>query len=161
MEPAKVIKEYKDENIKLQAEINRYAKTVGRITMEKEWLEGKLEGLDLLSKKKMIDSNPSHNQSSNQSSNKNISISSQCKLLKISRSSLYYKPSINEKKLSIKSKINDVFKEIPIYGELKVHRQLLEDGYKVSLNTVSKYRKEMNLKAILAVKPINTTIPNK
>ena len=62
----------------------------------------------------MIDSNPSHNQSSNQSSNKNISISSQCKLLKISRSSLYYKPSINEKKLSIKSKINDVFKEIPI-----------------------------------------------
>ena len=33
--------------------------------------------------------------------------------------------------------------------------------YKVSLNTVSKYRKEMNLKAILAVKPINTTIPNK
>ena len=45
MEPAKVIKEYKDENIKLQAEINRYAKTLRRITMEKEWLEGMLVGL--------------------------------------------------------------------------------------------------------------------
>lgn len=33
--------------------------------------------------------------------------------------------------------------------------------YNISLNTVSKYRKEMNLKAILAVKAVNTTITNK
>jgi len=40
MEPAKAIKEYKDENIKLQFKIDDYAKIVGKMTVEKEWLEG-------------------------------------------------------------------------------------------------------------------------
>jgi putative transposase len=31
-----------------------------------------------------------------------------------------------------------VFEQITIYGEKKVHKQLLEDGYKVSLNTVAR-----------------------
>jgi putative transposase len=35
-----------------------------------------------------------------------------------------------------------VFEQIPIYGEKKVHQQLLEGGYKVSLNTVARYRQE-------------------
>ena len=39
-----------------------------------------------------------------------------------------------------------------------MYRQLLQEGYNVSLNTVSKYRKELGIKAILAVKPISTTI---
>jgi len=51
-------------------------------------------------------------------------------------------------------------KEIPIYGEKKVHQQLLENGYAVSLNSVSRYRKQMGLKAVLAVRPINTSIAN-
>ncbi|WP_180323726.1 IS3 family transposase, partial [thiotrophic endosymbiont of Bathymodiolus puteoserpentis (Logatchev)] len=40
-------------------------------------------------------------------------------------------------------------------------QQLLEDGYKVSLNTVARYRQELGLKAVLAVKQVNTTIPIK
>ncbi|VVM18187.1 hypothetical protein BSPWISOXPB_6941 [uncultured Gammaproteobacteria bacterium] len=28
-----------------------------------------------------------------------------------------------------------MFEQIPIYGEKKVHQQLLEDGFKVSLNS--------------------------
>ena len=36
MEPAKVVKEYKEEITKLQTEINDYAKVVGKITLEKE-----------------------------------------------------------------------------------------------------------------------------
>ena len=43
MEPAKAIKEYKDVNIELQSKIDDYAKVVGKMTIEKEWLEGKLE----------------------------------------------------------------------------------------------------------------------
>jgi len=162
MEPAKVIKEYKEEIISLQDKVNNYTKIVGKITLEKEWLEGKLVGLDLLSKKKLIDSVDSIDSKNSKTNSKpTLSVNSQCKLLKLNRSSLYYKPSVDNKKISIKNKINDVFNKIPIYGERKVHQQLLEDGYTVSLNTVSKYRKEMNLKAILAVKPINTTTPNK
>jgi len=150
MEPAKAIKEYKDENIKLQCQIDDYAKIVGKMTVEKEWLEGKLQSLDLSDKKELIESKLTY-----------ISVSTQCKLIKLNPSSLYYKPVINKHKLSLKEKINEIYEEIPIYGALKVHQQLLEDGYKVSLNTIYKYRQEMGLKPILAVKPINLSIPDK
>jgi putative transposase len=43
----------------------------------------------------------------------------------------------------------------------RVHEQLLEDGIKVSLNTISRYRQELGLKAVLAVKQVNTTTPIK
>ena len=61
----------------------------------------------------------------------------------------------------LKAKIHQIFEDVPIYGEAKVHQQLLEDGYQVSLNTVSSYRQELGLKAVLGVKPINTTVPVK
>ena len=48
MEPAKAIKEYKDENIKLQSKIDDYAKIVGKMTIEKEWLGGKASKLGLI-----------------------------------------------------------------------------------------------------------------
>jgi len=38
---------------------------------------------------------------------------------------------------------------------------LLEDGFKVSLNTVASYRQDLGLKAVLAVKQVNTTVPIK
>jgi putative transposase len=73
----------------------------------------------------------------------------------------YYKPRVNHAKQTIKNHITKVFEQIPIYGEKKVHKQLLEDGIKVSLNTVTRYRQELGLKAVLAVKQVNTTIPIK
>lgn len=91
----------------------------------------------------------------------NISISTQCKLLKLNPSSLYYKSVVSEYKISLKEKINEIYEKIPIYGALKVHQQLLEDGYNASLNTVYKYRQQMGLKPILAVKPISLSMPNK
>jgi hypothetical protein len=51
-------------------------------------------------------------------------------------SGLYYKPRTNNTKQAIKNHGTQVFEQIPIYGEKKVHQQLLEDGFKVSLNTV-------------------------
>ncbi len=150
MEPAKAIKEYKDKNLKLQSKIDDYAKIVGKMTVEKEWLEGKLQSLDLSNKKELIESKLTY-----------ISVSTQCKLIKLNPSSLYYKPIENKHKISLKDKINDIYEQIPIYGALKVHQQLLEDGYNISLNTVYKYRQEMGLKPILAVKPINLSIPDK
>jgi len=84
MEPAKAIKEYKDENIKLQSKIDDYAKIVGKMTVEKEWLEGKLQSLGLSDKKELIEPKL-----------ENISISTQCKLVKLNPSSLYYKPVIS------------------------------------------------------------------
>jgi len=73
-------------------------------------------------------------------------------LLGVHRSSYYYQERVNSTKQSIKANIVDIFEEIPIYGAAKVHQQLLENGVKVSLNTVASYRQELGLKAVLAHK---------
>ena len=150
MEPSKAVKEYKDENRELNAKLDEYAKVVGKMTVERDWLQGKLKGLDLSDKQALVETKP-----------KSISLSKQTELLGICRSAFYYTPVVNKKKIAIKKQIEKIFEEIPIYGEKKVHQQLLEDGFSVSLNTVSKYRKELGLRAVLAVRPISTTMADK
>ena len=161
MEPSKAVKEYKEELIKSQEQNERLTALVGKVTVEKEWLAlcsvpprgvKKLKSLGSSKLKQLIDLKPSP---------ASISINHQCRLLGINRSGLYYKPRVNHAKQTIKNHITKVFEQIPIYGEKKVHQQLLEDGIKVSLNTVARYRQELGLKAVLAVKQVNTTIPIK
>ena len=155
MEPSKAVKEYKEELIKSQEQNERLTALVGKVTVEKEWLAKKLKSLGSSELKQLVDLKPTIYKSSS------ISINHQCQLLGINRSGLYYKPRVNHAKQTIKNKITKVFEQIPIYGEKKVHKQLLEDGYKVSLNTVARYRQELGLQAVLAVKQVNTTIPIK
>jgi putative transposase len=140
MEPAKAVKEYKEENVKLQAKIDEYAKTVGRLTVENEWAVGKLKSLDSKSKQEIVESGLK------------LSIKKQCEMLNVNRSNLYYTPKINQKEIDIKKQIQIIYEEIPCYGYIKVYKQLLEDGFSVSPNTVLKYRQELGLKAVLAVK---------
>jgi putative transposase len=150
MEPAKAVKEYKDEIQELQAKNDEYAKTVGQITVENNWMRGKLKSLDLIDKKALIESKLI-----------TLSILRQCELIGLSRSSFYYVPVVDEAKEAIKTQMKSIHEEIPIYGSAKVHQQLLEDGYAISLNTVERYWKEGGYKAMLAVRPVNTTIPAK
>ncbi len=156
MEPSKVVKEYKEELIKAQERNEQLIKLVGKVTVEKEWLAKKLKSLGLSNRKQLVDLKPSSLHASS-----SLLVNHQCQLLGINRSGLYYKPSINNTKQAMKNHITKVFEKIPIYGEKKVHQQLLEDGFKVSLNTVARYRQELGLKAVLAVKQVNTTIPIK
>jgi len=151
MEPSKAIKEYKEANTKLQVEVGEYAKKVGQLTLEKDWLMGKLKDLDLSNKLEMVD----------ESKSKVMSVVKQCELLHLGRSNIYYAPVVNEHKLAIKEEIKSIFEEIPIYGAKKVHCQLKENGFNVSLNTVTAYRKELGLRAILAVRePVCLTQAN-
>lgn len=150
MEPSKAIKEYKDENIKLQEQLDEYAKKVGKMTIELEWTTKKLKSLDLSNKKALVESKLT-----------TISITRQCELISLNRTVLYYQPIINQNVIAIKKHIQTIYEEIPCYGYLKVHQQLLEDGYKISVNTVQKYRQEMGLKPILAVRRPNTSKSNK
>ena len=159
MEPSKAVKEYKEELIKSQEQNEHLTALVGKVTVEKEWLAKKLKSLGSSKLKQLVDlKQPS---SCTLATSVSLSISRQCQLLSINRSSLYYKPRVSNTKQAIKNHITKVFEQIPIYGEKKVHQQLLEDGFKVSLNTVARYRQELGLKAVLAVKPVNTTIPIK
>ena len=150
MEPAKAVKEYKDEVAKLKIEVGEYAKKVGQLTIEKDWAVGKLKSLDSSYKKELIDKNE----------DKVLSVVKQCNLINYNRSNLFYAPMVNPAKDAIKEHIEKVFEEIPSYGYMKVYHQLLEDGYSVSPNTVLAYRKELGLQAVLAVRPPNTSWAN-
>ncbi len=149
MEPARAVKEYKNAIKDLEVKNDEYAKIVGKLTVERDWLSKKVRSLGLSEKESLME--PKLN---------NLSITRQCELIKLNRSNLYYKAGINQRKEDLLEHINSIYEEVPIYGAAKVHQQLLSDGYNVCVNTVS-YRKELGLKPVLAVKPINTTIPVK
>ena len=151
MEPAKAVKEYKDEVAKLKVKVGEYAKKVGELTLEKDWAVGKLQSLDSSHKKELID----------REDDKILSVVKQCNIINYNRSNLFYAPMVNPAKDAIKKHIEKVFEEIPSYGYLKVYHQLLEDGFSVSPNTVLAYRKELGLQAVLAVRPPNTSWADK
>ena len=151
MEPAKAVQEYKTTISDLEIKIDEYAKTVGQLTLENNWMSGKLSSLDSSYKKELVD----------KTKDKAISVVKQCKLLELTRSTLFYAPMINPVKQSIKDEIVKIFEDIPCYGYLKVHKELQERGHSVCINTVQSYRKELGLKAILAVRPPNTSWADK
>lgn len=150
MEPSKVIKEYKTENDTLQLQLDEYARALGKITIERDWAVGKLKSLDLSNKKALVESKL-----------KEISISRQCELISLNRTNLYYTPMVNPVKETIKNEIVKIFEDIPCYGYLKVHKELLERGHNVCINTVREYRKQLGLRAVLAVRPPNTSWADK
>ena len=149
MEPSKCVAEYKQAAKELNQQVADYAKKVGELTMEKEFLEGKLKSLALFDRKLMIDAKHI------------LPINKQAELLSIARSTIYYKPVENTYKKSVLDQLKKIHDEIPCYGYIKAHRQLLEDGYSISENTVHKYRQELGIKAILAVKKPNLSLGNK
>ncbi len=56
MKPSKAVKEYKEELVQVNKENEMLTKIVGKMTVEKEWLEKKLKSLGLSDKKEMIES---------------------------------------------------------------------------------------------------------
>ena len=120
MDPSKIVKEYKEEIEELKVKNDKYAKTVGKMTVELEWMEGKLKGLGLSEKKELVEPEL-----------KSISITRQCTLMNLNRSSFYYEPIPEDKKEELLKEISRVFEEMPIYGSAKVHQQLLEDGHNI------------------------------
>ena len=90
MEPSKAVKEYKVELSAAQEQNEMLTKIVGKMTVEKEWLEKKLKSLGLSDRKSMVEPKL-----------KTLSLSQQCALLGVKRSSYYYQTRINKTKLTI------------------------------------------------------------
>jgi putative transposase len=103
MEPAKAVKEYKEELSAAQEQNEMLTKIVGKMTVEKEWLEKKLKSLGLSDKKQLIEPKLD-----------SLSLTQQCALLGLNRSSYYYQNKENQTKREIKAHINQVFEDIPI-----------------------------------------------
>lgn len=121
-----VVKEYKDEIETLQKEKDLIAKKLGETIVEKEFLEGKLVSLASSKERKtLIDAKH------------NLSLNKQCKLLNISKSTLYYTPVKSFSKngeLRMLDAINNIYSDFPSYGHRRIQKQLKRDGYRSALS---------------------------
>jgi len=89
-----------------------------------------------------------------------LSVSRQCKLLGISRSSLYYKAKgeseLNQK---LRSLILDYHKDHPAEGQDKIFEYLrLDKGYKINRKRIKRLCKSMNIRAVIPKR--NLSKPN-
>ncbi len=81
--------------------------------------------------------------------NPEISKTRQCKLLGISRSSLYYEPKgFSEKDLRIMKAIDEQYLKTPYYGRRKMYKALKRQGFRVGEKKVRKLMRHMGLVAI-------------
>ena len=146
-----VVKEYKEEIEQLKEDSDALAKKVGTLTIEKEWLEGKLVSLDLSIKKEMIDS---------QANNK-VSLNRQLELLSVSKTAYYYEPVEvfgTEEDRALLNRIDEIYTKFPYYGHRRVHQLLLKEGVVIGRKMVQKAMKFMGIVALYP-KP-RTTIAN-
>lgn len=78
-----------------------------------------------------------------------FSISIQCELLGLNRTSLYYKPvPISQEKIKIYNRIDEIFTEDPSFGGRTIGTILRREGFAISDPTVRKYMREMGLQVI-------------
>jgi len=77
------------------------------------------------------------------------SILSQCDMLSLNRSSLYYKKRpVSAKKLAILNAMDEIYTENPVYGARRIREELLRQGYKISRPTVARYMRILCIEAI-------------
>jgi putative transposase len=81
--------------------------------------------------------------------NPNLSITRQCTILSISRSSFYYATSgENETNLALMRRIDELFMKYPFYGSRQMVRQLRRGGIAVGRHRVRRLMRLMGLEAI-------------
>jgi len=146
-----VVKEYKNEIETLQKDKDELAKKVGNLTIEKEFLEGKLKSsVSFKNRKTFIDTEL------------DLSLNKQCKLLSINKSSLYYQPVkkfSSEGEIELLNAINDIYSEHPYYGTRRIVTALQNMGINIGRKLVRSAMRYMGIEALYP-KP-KTTIPNK
>lgn len=79
-----------------------------------------------------------------------LSISQQCRLLGLARSSFYYQPvPETELNLELMRKIDELYLQYPFYGRPNYTRELQNKGYKVNHKRVGRLMKKMGIKAMV------------
>jgi putative transposase len=146
-----VVKEYKTEIEELQKTNDSLAKKVGNLTIEKDFLEGKLVSLvSSKGRKTFVDTKL------------DISLNKQCRLLNISKSTLYYEPVkkfSSEYDIKLLNTVNDIYSEFPYYGTRRMLTALENEGFIVGRKLIKTIYQYLGIKALYPTK--RTTIPNK
>lgn len=143
-----VVKEYKEKIIDLETEGDQLAKKLGKVIIERDWLEGKLGSLDLSIKKSML-----NRSEGNQAIElkKSPSLNKQLQLLKLSKTAIYYEAKekySSDRSFTLLNAIDLIYTDFPYYGHRRIWKQLLKDGYIIGRKWVRSAMKAMGLKAI-------------
>lgn len=90
---------------------------------------------------------------------KALSITRQCKLLDVSRSSYYRKDSKSPRRNAVEQWVLEVFWEYPSYGSRRISKTLKRKGFHVGRGAVRSAMKRLGIEAIFPKR--NLSIPNK
>jgi len=135
-----VVKEYKEKIEVLQKDKDSMAKKVGELTLEKDFLEGKLVSLvSSKTRKKFVDTKHK------------LSVNKQCKLLHIAKSTLYYEPIkrfSSEWELKFLNSLNEIHSDFPYYGTRRLVTALENEGYWVGRKFVKSAMEYMGIRAL-------------
>ena len=146
-----LVKEYKIEIETLQKDKDNMAKKVGELTLEKDFLEGKLVSLVSLNKRKeMIDTKHK------------LSLNKQLVLLDISKTAYYYEPVIpfsSNEDMKLLNTIDLIHTKHPYYGTRRIVKLLARLGLNCGRKLIKTAMKFMGIRALYP--KARTTIANK
>ena len=78
-----------------------------------------------------------------------ISVSRQCRLLELSRSTVYYKPvPVNDRELSLMRQMDEIRLQYPFYGSRRIAGELRDRGYVVGRGHVRRLMRRMGIEAL-------------
>jgi putative transposase len=78
-----------------------------------------------------------------------LSLATQAELLRVSRSSLYYRPvGPSAKEIAVRHRIDEIYTRHPIYGSRRMTAVLGREGWSISRPTVQVYMREMGIAGI-------------
>ena len=80
--------------------------------------------------------------------NKYLSVRTQCGLLDLNRSSLYYQQTPLAEDTEIANRIGEIYETTPQYGYRRIHAHLIREGVSVNRKKVQRLMTELGLKAI-------------
>jgi putative transposase len=78
-----------------------------------------------------------------------LPITQQCRILDLSRSSVYYKPvPLADSELALMRRIDEIHLKLPFYGNRKIRDQLQREGHKVNRKKVRRLMRLMGISAL-------------
>ena len=118
-----------------------YAKKVGQLTMQVDWLKKNM--------KKLSDLTTRVNLVRNLSTTKELPVSTGAKLLGINRTSVYYGGiPVSEEELECKDIIDHLHTDNPTWGARQMSAQLKLRGYQIGRRKAGRYMREMDITPI-------------
>ncbi len=141
-------KKYKDEIRENQEKIENLEKTLGRTIMERDWLQKKVGSLGLINRISLVEPELP------------LSITRQCALLNINRTTIYYEHSEKQLDRIILNRMDEIYTLFPYYGYRRLYHTLIQEGKTANPKQILNYMRILGIKALYPPKKRNTSIPD-